>query len=93
LFIITANDAKRDFGELLLSAQREPVKISSSSFTKDKKPYRQQLFRDAGRSCNEIYPNGFYFPVGKHTTYFTKEDGFILVVDSSRQVWHKGKKG
>lgn len=33
-----------------------------------------------GRSCDEIYPSGFYFPVGKHTTYFTKEDGFILVV-------------
>ncbi|WP_390607893.1 type II toxin-antitoxin system RelE/ParE family toxin [Alteromonas gracilis] len=33
-----------------------------------------------GRSCDEIYPNGFYFPVGKHTAYFTKEDGFILVV-------------
>jgi toxin ParE1/3/4 len=33
-----------------------------------------------GRSCNEIYPSGFYFAVGKHTAYFTKEDGFILVV-------------
>ncbi|EGR0059170.1 type II toxin-antitoxin system RelE/ParE family toxin [Vibrio vulnificus] len=33
-----------------------------------------------GRSCDEIYPNGFYFPIGKHTAYFTKEDGFILVV-------------
>ncbi|WP_087023755.1 type II toxin-antitoxin system RelE/ParE family toxin [Thaumasiovibrio subtropicus] len=33
-----------------------------------------------GRSCNEIYPSGFYFSVGKHTAYFTKEDGFILVV-------------
>ena len=33
-----------------------------------------------GRSCNEIYPHGFYFPVGKHTAYFTKENGFILVV-------------
>ena len=33
-----------------------------------------------GRSCDEIYQNGFYFPVGKHTAYFTKEDGFILVV-------------
>lgn len=27
----TANDAKRNFGELLLSAQREPVKISKNS--------------------------------------------------------------
>lgn len=33
-----------------------------------------------GRSCDEIYPSGFYFPVGKHTAYFTKENGFILVV-------------
>ncbi len=33
-----------------------------------------------GQSCDEIYPNGFYFPVGKHTAYFTKEDSFILVV-------------
>ena len=32
------------------------------------------------RSCDEIYPNGFYFPVGKHIAYFTKEDRFILVV-------------
>jgi toxin ParE1/3/4 len=29
-----------------------------------------------GRGCDEIYPSGF----GKHTAYFTKEDGFILVV-------------
>ena len=27
----TANNAKRNFGELLLSAQREPVKISKNS--------------------------------------------------------------
>lgn len=33
-----------------------------------------------GRNCNGLYPSGFYFPVGKHTAYFTKEDGFILVV-------------
>ncbi|EIV8646569.1 type II toxin-antitoxin system RelE/ParE family toxin [Vibrio parahaemolyticus] len=33
-----------------------------------------------GRSCDEIYPNGFYFPIGKHTAYFIKEDDFILVV-------------
>lgn len=33
-----------------------------------------------GRSCDDVYPSGFYFPVGKHTAYFTKEDGFILVV-------------
>ncbi len=28
---LTANDAKRNFGELLLSAQREPVKISKNN--------------------------------------------------------------
>ena len=28
---LTANDAKRNFGELLLSAQREPVIISKNS--------------------------------------------------------------
>ncbi|TBR42806.1 type II toxin-antitoxin system Phd/YefM family antitoxin [Marinomonas agarivorans] len=28
---LTANDAKRHFGELLLSAQREPVKISKNN--------------------------------------------------------------
>ncbi|AWB66191.1 type II toxin-antitoxin system RelE/ParE family toxin [Saccharobesus litoralis] len=33
-----------------------------------------------GRCCDDIYPNGFYFPVGKHIAYFTKEDGFILIV-------------
>ncbi len=33
-----------------------------------------------GRSCDEIYPDGFYFPIGKHTAYFIKEDSFILVV-------------
>jgi prevent-host-death family protein len=27
---LTANDAKRHFGELLLSAQREPVKVSKN---------------------------------------------------------------
>ncbi|MFL0868385.1 type II toxin-antitoxin system RelE/ParE family toxin [Vibrio parahaemolyticus] len=35
---------------------------------------------EVGRSCDDIYPNGFHFPVGKHTAYFTKKDGFILVV-------------
>ncbi len=33
-----------------------------------------------GRSCDTLYPNGFYFPVAKHIAYFTKEDGFILIV-------------
>ncbi|BDF94615.1 MULTISPECIES: type II toxin-antitoxin system RelE/ParE family toxin [Pseudoalteromonas] len=33
-----------------------------------------------GKGCDDIYSNGFYFPVGKHITYFTKEDGFILIV-------------
>lgn len=33
-----------------------------------------------GRSCDEIYPNGFYFLIGKHKAYFTIEDDFILIV-------------
>ncbi|TBR42807.1 type II toxin-antitoxin system RelE/ParE family toxin [Marinomonas agarivorans] len=42
-----------------------------------------QLLADnpaVGRRCDELYQNGFYFPIGKHTAYFTKEDDFILVV-------------
>ncbi|WP_290653823.1 type II toxin-antitoxin system RelE/ParE family toxin [Idiomarina sp.] len=35
---------------------------------------------ELGKSCADIYDNGFYFPVGKHTAYFTKENGFILFV-------------
>ncbi len=35
---------------------------------------------DLGRSCSDIIANGFYFPVAKHTAYFTKESGFILIV-------------
>ena len=35
---------------------------------------------ELGRSCGDIYINGCYFPIGKHTTYFTKEDDFILIV-------------
>ncbi len=31
MYTLTANDAKRNFGELLMSAQREPVKISKNS--------------------------------------------------------------
>jgi prevent-host-death family protein len=31
MFTLTANDAKRNFGELLLNAQREPVKISKNN--------------------------------------------------------------
>ena len=31
MLTLTANDAKRNFGELLLNAQREPVKISKNS--------------------------------------------------------------
>jgi toxin ParE1/3/4 len=23
-----------------------------------------------GRSCDDVYPNGFYFPIGKHTACF-----------------------
>ena len=35
---------------------------------------------DLGLSCDDIYAKGFYFHVGKHTIYYTKESGFILVV-------------
>lgn len=35
---------------------------------------------ELGKSCAAIYENGFYFPVGKHTAYFTKENEFILIV-------------
>jgi toxin ParE1/3/4 len=35
---------------------------------------------DLGKECNEIYLSGFYFPIGKHTAYYTKENDFILVV-------------
>ncbi len=34
---------------------------------------------DLGIGCDAIYPTGFFFPIGKHTIYFMKEDGFILV--------------
>lgn len=37
-------------------------------------------YPEVGRSCDELYRSGFYFPFGKHTAYFTKEDGFILIV-------------
>lgn len=168
MYTLTANDAKRNFGELILNAQREPVKISKNN--KDavvvmsvrdyeeleaiKAEYLRHCFKsakqdlvqgnavdgedflnalqsimqknkfklsklaqanllkiktytinnfsdiqwrnykdtlltgfqmladnpDVGRNCDEVFPNGFYFPVGKHTAYFTKEDGFILIV-------------
>ncbi len=35
---------------------------------------------ELGKDCNEIYLGGFYFPIGKHTAYYTKENDFILVV-------------
>jgi len=31
MYTLTANDAKRNFGELLLNAQREPIKISRNN--------------------------------------------------------------
>ncbi|EGR2498596.1 hypothetical protein VCSRO55_3595 [Vibrio cholerae] len=33
-----------------------------------------------GKSCEDIYQSGFYFPVGKHMAYYTKEPDFILIV-------------
>ncbi len=35
---------------------------------------------DLGRSCDEIFSGGFYFPVAKHTAYYIKENDFILIV-------------
>ena len=35
---------------------------------------------DLGRSCRDIYHEGFFFPVGKHMAYYIKEDRFILIV-------------
>ena len=35
---------------------------------------------ELGKDCNDIYLSGFYFPIGKHTAYYTKENDFILVV-------------
>lgn len=32
------------------------------------------------RPCDDIFLGGFYFPVAKHTVYFTQEKGFILIV-------------
>jgi len=48
-----------------------------------KSPRIFQMLADnpsVGKSCNDLYENGFYFPIDKHTAYFTKEDGVILVV-------------
>ena len=36
--------------------------------------------QDMGKQCDDIFQNGFYFPIGKHLAYYTKEDGFILIV-------------
>lgn len=33
-----------------------------------------------GKKCDDIYPNGFYFPVGKHMAYYVKEADCILIV-------------
>ncbi len=33
-----------------------------------------------GKSCDDIYQNGFYFPIGKHVAYYMKEKDFILIV-------------
>ncbi len=35
---------------------------------------------DSGRSCDEIFSGGFYFPVAKHMAYYIKENDFILIV-------------
>lgn len=43
----------------------------------------QMLAEDpaVGRSCDDLYPSGFYFPVGKHTAYFTKKMAFSVLVN------------
>lgn len=33
-----------------------------------------------GKPCEEIYPTGFYYPVGKHMAYYTKEKHAIVIV-------------
>lgn len=33
-----------------------------------------------GKSCDEVYQQGFFFPVGKHVAYYTKEKDFILII-------------
>ncbi|MFC3854063.1 type II toxin-antitoxin system RelE/ParE family toxin [Salinispirillum marinum] len=35
---------------------------------------------DLGRRCDDVFHNGFYFPIGKHMAYYTKETDFILIV-------------
>lgn len=35
---------------------------------------------DVGKNCEDIYSNGFYFPVGRHHAYYIKENDFILIV-------------
>ncbi|WP_420809535.1 type II toxin-antitoxin system RelE/ParE family toxin [Alteromonas hispanica] len=43
-----------------------------------------------GRSCNDLYKNGFYFPTGKHTAYFTKEGALFLSLQSlGNRNYHK----
>lgn len=33
-----------------------------------------------GKSCDEIFNNGFYFPVAKHVAYYIQGTDFILIV-------------
>lgn len=33
-----------------------------------------------GKSCGDIYQNGFYFPIAKHTVYYVIKNDFILIV-------------
>lgn len=35
---------------------------------------------DIGIKCEDIAPNGFYFPIAQHMAYFTKEPDHIVIV-------------
>ncbi len=35
---------------------------------------------DVGLNCDDIFAGGFYFPIAKHTAYYTKHQDFILIV-------------
>lgn len=41
---------------------------------------RLASYPDLGLCCDEIYPNGFYFHIGRHTAYFLKQQDSILIV-------------
>lgn len=72
--------------EQLLNIKRYTVENFSESQWAEYKKILMKGFQllannpGLGLGCDEIYKDGFYFPVGKHTAYFTKHDEFILIV-------------